>query len=162
MSAAEQNVLGLDVAVDDAVGVGVRQGVRHLGGERDDLVHRQLLLPAQPAPQGLAIHERHDEIRRLAARAVVDGARVEDREDVGMLKAGRELDLAEKAGDSAGPAQLRPDDLDRHVAAVSQVLRQVDRRHAARADLALESVAFSERGHQALEGVGHEVEEFTG
>ena len=41
------------------------------------------------------------------------------------------------------------------VAAVSQIPGQVDRRHPAGADLALEGVAFAECDDQTLEGVGH-------
>ena len=85
------------------------------------VVYRKLLLAAQPAAQGFALDEGHDEVGRLAARAVVHHAGVEDREDVGMLQPGGELDLAEEPLEPAGPAQIRPDDLDRDVAAVAEV-----------------------------------------
>ena len=100
----------------------------------------------QPGAQRLAFDEGHDEVRRLAAGAVVDGAGVEDREDVGMLEPRGELDLAEEPRDarrarsSSGRTTLMATR-----AAVAQVPRQIDRRHPAGADLALEGVAVAER-----------------
>ena len=141
--------------MDDALGVGVREGVGHLGGERDRVVHGEPGVASEPRAQRLALDEGHHEVRRLAAGAVVHRAGIEDGKDVRVLQPCGELDLAEEPGYAGGAAQLRPDDLDRHRPAVSQVLREEDRRHAARADLTLERVALAERGRQASEGIGH-------
>ena len=44
---------GLDVAMNQAVGVGMVEGGGHLAHETDGLVDRELPLPDQALPQGL-------------------------------------------------------------------------------------------------------------
>jgi hypothetical protein len=70
-----------------------------------------------------------------------------------VLEPGSELDLAEEARDPAGSAHLGSDELDRNRAAVAEILRQIDRRHPSGAELALNGIAFAERGSQALQGI---------
>jgi hypothetical protein len=53
----------------------------------------------EPLAQSLALDIGHHEVGDGGAGAIVDHPRVEDRQDVGMLKPSRELDLAEKALD---------------------------------------------------------------
>ena len=62
-----------------------------------------------------------------------------------MVEPGGELDLAVEAlgGDRGG--ELGGQQLERHRAGVAEVFIQVDRRHAALAELALEAVAGGER-----------------
>ena len=50
----EQDVLGLDVAVDDTVRVRVAQRVGHLAADLERVVHGQLLLAGQPIAQRLS------------------------------------------------------------------------------------------------------------
>jgi hypothetical protein len=135
----------LDVAMNHAVRVGIGERVGDLGGQRGRVLHRQLLLPAETRAQRLALHVRHDEVGRLAARPVVHGPRVEDREDVRMLQPGGHLDLAEEPRDPVGPAELGTNDLDGDRPPVAQVAREVDGGHATGTDLALEGVAVTER-----------------
>jgi hypothetical protein len=84
----EQDVLGLDVTVDHPFGmrVGERIGdlVQDPGGVRD----RQPALSGQPVPQGLAWDIRSDVVQQFVA-----GTIGENREDIGVLQMGRELDL---------------------------------------------------------------------
>ena len=88
----QQDVLRLDVAVDDAVAVGVVERVGHLDGDRAPRVDRKLALGVEPVAQRLPLHHRHDEVqdrRRLAG--------VVQREDVRMVQPRGEADLAEEA-----------------------------------------------------------------
>ena len=55
----EQDVLRLDVAVDDAVPMGVVERARDLGGDPDGLADRQLLLAGHPVAERDALDERH-------------------------------------------------------------------------------------------------------
>ena len=55
MAPAERHVPRLDVAVDDAAGVSVAQGVGRLRGDSQRVIHRQLPLAPQPAAQRLAL-----------------------------------------------------------------------------------------------------------
>ena len=59
----QQDVLGLDVAVDDAVPVGVVERGGDLGGDPDGVGDRELLLATQPVAQRLPVHERHHVVR---------------------------------------------------------------------------------------------------
>ena len=70
-----------------------------------------------------------------------------------MLEAGGDLDLGEEAIAADDGAQLGVQDLDGDLAAVLQVLGEVDGGHAALAELALEAVAVGQGGGEALHGV---------
>ena len=60
VAALEQDVLRLDVAVDDAVGVGVAQRVGDLAGDLERVVDGELLFAVEPVAEGLALDEGHD------------------------------------------------------------------------------------------------------
>ena len=91
LAIVEQDVLGLDVAVDDAVPVRVVERRGDLGGDSHRVGHGQLLLPVEPVRSDLALDERHD-----VEEEAVDLAGVEQREDVRVLEVGGELDLGQE------------------------------------------------------------------
>ena len=76
------------------------------------------------------------------------------REDVRMVEPRRDPDLAQEPLGAEDGGQVGAQHLERDLAVVLQVAREVDGRHAARADLALDRVALGEGGAQALSG-GH-------
>ena len=63
-----------------------------------------------------------------------------------MLQGRGGLDLAKKPLGADDGGQLGPQHLDRDVAIVLEILREIDRGHAALAELALDAVAVGE-GH---------------
>jgi hypothetical protein len=67
-----------------------------------------------------------------------------------MIEPGDDLDLAIEPLRPEHGAELRSEHLDRHLAAMLQIVGQVDRRHAAVADLALDGVAAGEGGAEAV------------
>ena len=77
-------------------------------------------------------HHVVDECRSVACR---DLAGIVERDDVGMVEAGRDLDLAEEAL-RAERWELRLEDLDRHAPVMLEVLRQINGGHAAAAHFA--------------------------
>jgi len=86
-AAGQQHVLGLYVAMHDAVVVRIRQRARDLSRQPHRLGDRQLAA-RQPLAQRLAFDERHRVVRqpvRLTSR--------QQRDDVRMLKAGGQRDL---------------------------------------------------------------------
>ena len=137
----DEHVGGLDVAVDHAVPVGVGQRVGDLAGDRQRLVDREPRLAPEPVAERLALDERHDVVEDA-----VGLARVVDREDVRVGEAGRDLDLADEPLGAERGGDVAPEDLDRDAPVLPEVLRQVDRRHSASADLALERIALPENG----------------
>jgi len=67
-----------------------------------------------------------------------------------MVEAGGDLDLTQKPIGPEHRRQLGPQHLDRHLALVFQIVREIDRRHAAASELSLDGVAAGEGGVEAL------------
>ena len=135
--------------------VGIGQRIGHFGGERGGDLHRQSPLTLQPLAQGLPFDKRHDEVRHRHAGRVGDGTGIEDGQNVGVLEPGCELDFAEKALQPLGPAELGANHLHRHRALVPKVPGQIDRRHAAGTNLALEQVSAGQGVGQMRRDVAH-------
>ena len=108
MAAEQQDVLGLDVAVDDPALVGVLQRLRRLPDDVERVVDRELLLLVQPVPERFALDEGHDVVQQPAGRL----ARVVETENVGVLKIGGDADFAEEAVAAKGDGELGPEHLD--------------------------------------------------
>ncbi len=137
--ASEHDVFGLYVAVDDAVLVRVIERARSLGRDAKGVFERELALTPEPVAQRLALDEGHRE-PQLSGRF----AGVEHGQDVRMLEPGGEVDLTlEPLGAERG-GKLWEENLEGDRTVVAKVLREVDDRHAAAPELALEGVAVGE------------------
>jgi hypothetical protein len=71
------------------------------------------------------------------------------------LEVGGELDLGQEALGADAGGGLGPEHLEGDAAVVAYVLGQVDGRHAAGADLAVEAVAVRQGGLEPAEELGH-------
>ena len=91
----EQDVLGLHVAMNQPLPVGVVERFAGLPHQAERLRHGERALAGEPLAQGLAVHVRHDVER--AGRRLVGGAGVEQGEDVGVLEPREDLDLEQEA-----------------------------------------------------------------
>jgi hypothetical protein len=67
-----------------------------------------------------------------------------DRDDVGMLQAGGELDLAKEPLGAKGLSQLRAKHLECHGAVVAEVVRQIHHGHPAATELPLDAIMSGE------------------
>ena len=148
--AFEQDVLRLDVSVDDALPVGVSEGVRHLLGEVQCAVHAQLNLPPQAIPERLSMDVGHG-VPELACCL----AGVEDWKNVRVLQAGGESDLAEKALGAQCRRELGMENFEGDQPVVSEITGAVDRGHAATPEFLLEHVAIKEGLGQRWDYCGH-------
>jgi hypothetical protein len=74
-----------------------------------------------------------------------------------VLEVGGDADFPEEAVGADGGGELRPQGLDRDLAAVAQIGREIDRRHAAFAHQPVDLVAVAERGAKLLQDVCHEL-----
>jgi lia operon protein LiaG len=72
-----------------------------------------------------------------------------------MDEPGGDLDLAEEPVGGEGGGELGAEHLDRNLAVVLEVLRQVDRSHSTTAELALDRVAVGEGGEKPRKVIGH-------
>ena len=71
-----------------------------------------------------------------------------------MLELGDDVDLAEEPLGAQRRGELGPQDLERDLAVVLEVVGEVDGGHAALAELALDAVAAAEGGTQSFQGCG--------
>jgi hypothetical protein len=151
MAAAEQDVVGLDVPVHHAHGVGRGQGVHHLLEDLRCLWDGKLAFPDEALPEGLALEIGHDVVEEA-----VGLTRVEEGKDVGMLQVGGDLHLLEEALRPHGGGQLGTKHLEGHLAVVLEVSGQVDGGHAARPDLPLDGIPIPQGLAETMElGVAH-------
>ena len=70
----EQQILGLDVAVDEAPLVGVREACRSLRAELDHAVRRQTSGPVELLRQVLSVNVLEDDVRTAVGFAVSENA----------------------------------------------------------------------------------------
>ena len=140
----EEDVLRLQIAVDDALAVGV---VERAGDRRRDahgLIDRELLLADEAGAERLALDVRHHIEEHLARRAGI-----EERQQVGMLEIRGDLDLGLEPIDTDDRAEVGAQDLERDAAIVANVPGQINLGHAAFADEAFDRVASLRIIHSA-------------
>ena len=72
-----------------------------------------------------------------------------------MLELGSNLDLAMKARRADGGREIIAQHLDRYLATVPHILGQIDGRHPASAELALDDVLAKQAGVDLCDAIGH-------
>ena len=155
----EQDVLGLDVAVHDPLGVRVGERARHLPRDAERLLDGEPSGAREPLSQRLAVDVRHHVEERAVHRA-----RVIERQNVRVAEDRRELNLAQEADRAECGAHLRPEHLDDDGSRVLAIRSAVHDRRAATPELLLQTDApLGEagpetrwrRGHGRLGGAAH-------
>src|SRR5256886_766181 len=79
----QQHVVGLDVAVDHAMAMGVIERAGNLDGDPDGVRDGKLDFPGEAATERFALDVRHD-----VEHGAIDLPGIEQGEDVGMLQVG--------------------------------------------------------------------------
>src|SRR5918995_201985 len=163
----DEDVLGLDVAVDDVAGVGGPQRAGDLDGVRDRLVDRQPPHPPDALLQRLPLDVLEDDVGRAILLAGVDHA-----DDVRVVELGDGAGLAAEALQLVGVRRdLAMHELHRDLALQRHVEGAVDRRHPTGADLGVEAIATvearadqraHERAHIVADDGGVEEARLTG
>src|SRR6185312_12595265 len=127
----DQNVGGLEVAVNQQALVGVLDGGADLLEKEEALVDGQPVVVAILV-DGQSLDQLHDEI----GAAVVRAPAVVEARDVGMLEAGEDLPFGDEAVEGLGAGQAGAEDLDGDVPLVVLILPagEIDGSHAAAAD----------------------------
>ncbi len=150
MVSADQHVVRLDIAVNDALLMGVGQRIYHVPQQADSLDHRQLPFTGELGAQRFAVDERHGVKEELAGLASGQNGY-----DVRVLQLRGELDLAAESLHAQGCRQVGRQHLDDHLTTERSLLGLVDAAHAAGAELPFESVGGGQRGLQAIGQLGH-------
>ncbi len=144
----DEDVLGLEVAVGQAVGVGVDQGAASLAEDLED--RGPGALPAlDPVAQGLAVDDLHGDVGLLLVEASLV-----DLDDVGVIEPGHGAGLGQEALLGAGGVLVAAgavQELDRGGAIEVGVAGSEDHAHAAAANLVADDEA-------ADAGAGSEVD----
>ena len=156
LAIAEQDVLGLDVAVNHTVAVGIVEGEPYLAGDSQGVLDRELPLPRETLPQRFALDEWHSEPElRAVLRTGVGLAGVVHRDDMRVLEPRRELDLPEEALGAQRVGQLRVEELERDRAVMAKIVSKVDSSHTPTPELALDAVPIGKGDPQRSQHVGH-------
>jgi hypothetical protein len=132
------DVLGLDVAVDDAGGVGVAQAAQHVAQDRQRPVRRDRRVGVHQIAERSAVEELHHQEQR----AVLELAEIRDVDAVGVIDAPDRDGLAlEPAAQLGHRRQGGVEQLDRHRPPDRDVLAPVHHPHAALAEQRVQPVA---------------------
>ena len=145
----QQDILGLDVAVHDAHAMGVGQRVGHGSGERQDFGRQQATSSGAELPQRPPVNVGRDIIKEAP-----ELPRVVQGENMGVGQAGGRLDLPQKPLGAELGGEPREQHFDRDVAVMLGIASQVDRRHAAPPQHALQLVPPGEGGLEVGRDVG--------
>jgi len=131
--------------------MGLGKRVSHFAENPRRIVDGQLPFAIEPLAQRFPLHVRHH-----VPEDPVGAAGIVQQQDVRVLELRRDLDLPQEALGAQRLGQVLAQHLDRHLTVMSLILREVDRRHPARADLAFYDVAVGQGGFQAVDLGGHE------
>jgi hypothetical protein len=137
--------------MNDAVTVCVVERSGDGGGDTDGVGDRELSFALEPPAKGFTFDKGHD-VEQQPVRLTA----VEQRQEIRVLQIRRDANLAEKALNAEHGAEVRIQNLERDAAIVPEVAREIDGRHAAGADLALDGIASAERGIELVDDGGHE------
>src|SRR5688572_17557012 len=121
--------------MDDAVSVGGAQCIGHFACDAKRIGYWELPLALQSPTERLPLHVWHDVVQQP-----VRFTRIEQLEDVRVLKLRRRLDLAEETFATERGCELGMQDLDGNVPIVFDIAREIHCRHAAASELPLDAV----------------------
>jgi hypothetical protein len=163
--AGEEQVLGLDVAVDHALLVGVLEGLGRLARDPQRVFYGELALPPKPVAQRFPLDVRHGKpeplsapLRPCAIAPLRPSHRpaVQHRQHMRMLQPGRGPDLPLEPLRAERRREVRMEHLERDRPVVPEVAGEPDGGHAAAAQLALELVSVPQPFAQCGDRVGHD------
>ncbi len=151
MACVQQDVCRLDVPVHDVGAVSVAQRIRHLARDLERVADRELAFPGEAPLQGLALDIGHDVVDQpIGLVGIVE------RQDVRVVEAGGNLNLAEEAGCAHLRGQVGAEHLDGNGALVLEVVGQEDLGHPALPQFPLKLVAGGERSAEAFKQLRHD------
>jgi len=152
MARGQQDVLGLDVAMHDAMRVRIPECVRDFSKEPCDFGDGPPWVFGETRAQGFAFDIGH-RVERDALRR----ARLEQRNDVRMLESRDDFDLAVKPLATDDGTELRWQDLQYDVSRGRDLVRQEDATQSSATQLTPNDVSVAQSSGQAVLEVGQRV-----
>ena len=140
-----EHVLGLGVAMDDACGVGMSEGIGGVAEKADGFRQRQLALLFEPLAERLPADEGHDVIEKTIGLAGIN-----QREDVRMREACSNLYFVPESRSSYERCHVRLQNLDDDLAAVLAFVGQEHSGRAADTKSLLQDEAVAQRVSRSL------------
>src|SRR4029434_8547063 len=113
-------------------------------------VRAQSLVPDQPLPQRFPVHVRHDVVEQVPGLP-----RIVERDDMRMVEPRRDLDFPQETLRTQARPKLRMPHRQGPLAIVLDVVRKVDRGHAAAPDFPLDAIAVSHCGAELIDDGRH-------
>jgi hypothetical protein len=139
----EEDVVGLDVAMDEVSLVCIAQRVGDFTKYPHRGVGRKGTVPGDPPGQGFSFDEGHHVVEEpVRLTRVVDG------QNVWVLQPGGDLDLAREALWPHRGGEFRAKDLDRDLTVMLEILREIHRGHPAGTEFAIDPIAVGQGGGQ--------------
>jgi hypothetical protein len=146
----QENVLGLDVAVDDTEPVRVAQSIADFAHDRDCFRFGKGSFADESRAKRFARHVRHDVVEPARGLAgVVQG------DDVRMVELGRDPDLVEKTLRAYVGGDFRSQDFESDSAPMLAVLRLIHDRHTAFTNRHFDDVSIAQRRFKGEIELGH-------
>jgi hypothetical protein len=132
---SDKYVLGLDVAVDDAMPVGVQQPLQHVTEDSMTGPGRHHPFALKPAPKGFAPDVGHDVVGTARSRRIGQGPDRQERNDAGVLEPGGLEDFLLEPSEELLAHQVGREDFDYHVTIESHLFGEEDPRHPTAGEL---------------------------
>ena len=129
VAAREHHVVGLDVAVHNTLLMRVSQRIHHFANDLYCFVYRQLTVFCDAMPQGLAFDVGHHVVEET-----VRFTGVVQRQDVRVCEIGGYLNLSEESLGTQCGGELGAQYLQRNLAVVLEILREIHGSHPTLAD----------------------------
>src|SRR5262249_48557390 len=146
----QEQVVGLQIAMDDPLGVARRQPRAALPEDVARLVELEWSR-REARGQALALEQLHHDVDDEAAASLLDSPEVDDVDDVLVADVVGRLGLVEEArGQHLVADQLLEQHLDGDALADERMLAEVDGAHATLADLGFDLVVADARADQGL------------
>src|SRR5688500_13011430 len=150
MPTAQQDIVGLDIAMDDAATVCIAQCVGDLAYDPEGIVNRKLFLAVEAVTQRLALDVWH-----YIVEQPFRFTGIEQREDVRMIQLRRDRNLAEKSFGTQGRGEVRLENFQGNRPIMPEIPCAIHCRHTTPSDFVGEVVPPCESSVQKLKVVLH-------
>ena len=150
MTVMQQNVFGLDVAMNHTMPVCITKRAGDFVCDAERVVDGELSLAVESCAKRFTFDVRHH-VEKLAFNL----SRIEQRENVWMLKSCSYMDLGQESLGAKHSCELRKENFYCDLASVAQIFGEIDSRHTALTKLALDTVPLGESGRQTISWASH-------